>query len=152
MMERKAAELAAFSGKIYVATMEYKYGWEKWGVLTEDEASAKKIFKELMASPDIKTVEKENFDDAREEYKFRLSCYRDERREMVRRLEFYDLIEPVKPLRKEFTFHLKEITEPTDIDQKMFETNQVIFEINDAEYVHSGGGYSKTEYTPRASG
>ncbi len=136
--EHRARERAAFSGKIYVAKMEYKYGWEKWGVLAEDETSATKLFKEWIASPETKELEKENFDNAREEYKECLKDYRDEHREMMRDLEFRDLIEPVKPLRKEFTFHLTEV----DLDKEKFE-------INETQPLDNGGGWEHDIYNKR---
>ena len=146
MMERRATQLASFNGKIYIANLEYKYGWEKWGIGAIDIASATKLFKELMSSSDWKEAEKENFDNAKEEYKTNLFFYKKEQRKLVKRAEPCDLIEPAKPLRKEFSFALKEITEATDLEQKMFETNQFDFEIKEAEYLESGGGWEHNMY------
>ena len=136
--ERRAVERTAFKGAVYVARFEYKYGWEKWGVLAKDEASAMKLFEELITSLDMKEVEKENFDDAREDYKESLKDYREASREMMRSLEFCDLIEPVKPLRKEFTFHLVEVIE-ADLDKEEFEIDEV-------QPVDSGGGWEHDIY------
>ena len=146
MMEHRAAELASFNGKIYIANFEYKYGWERWGVLAKDEISARKLFKELLASSDMKEVERENFDYAKEEYKFRLSCYRDDRKKMIEKLEFWDVIEPIKPLRKEFKFQISEIVGATDDDRMILEKNHVILDIEEAEYVDSGGGWTHNLY------
>ena len=139
--ELRAAERAAFNGKVYVAKMEYKYGWMTEGVLAEDEVSATKLFKELLTSPEMKETEKENFDDAREEYKECLKDYREAHREMIRGLEFRELIEPVKPLRKEFTFHLTEVTQ-VDLDKEEFE-------INETRPIDSGGGWEHDIYNER---
>lgn len=146
MMERRSAALASFNGKIYIANFEYKYGWERWAVGAIDIAAATKSFQESMPSSGLKEVERENFEHAKEEYKTSLFFYRKEQRRLIREGGSCNLIEPVNPLRKEFSFKLKEITEATDLEQKMFEANQFDFEINEAEYLDSGGGWKHNMY------
>ena len=136
--ERRALERAAFKGVVYVAKIQYKYGWEKWGVLAEDKASATKLFEELITSPEMKEIEKENFDDARDEHKESLKDYREAYREMVHGSGFRELVEPIKPLRKEFVFQLTEVAE-ADVDKESFEINEV-------QPVDSGGGWEHNLY------
>ena len=136
--ERRATERATFKGAVYIARMEYKYGWHREGVLAENESSATKLFKELIASPEMKETEQENFKYAMDDYKEYMNEYRGARRENVSDFTFGELVEPVKPLRKEFVFQLMEVAE-ADLDKEEFEINEV-------QPVDSGGGWEHNLY------
>ena len=132
-LELRAAERASFVGKVYIANLEHKYGWEQWSVYAQDEESARTLFKESLASPHEKSEVKQRFDDAVEDYREELRDYREERRESMHDLKPFELEEPVKPLRSDFILRLVEVVE-SDLDPEEFE-------INDVQLVNFDGGY-----------
>ena len=122
--ERRAAERAVFKGAVYVGKFEYRYGWETWGVLARDTASASQLLEEWLTWQETKELEKENFDDAAYGYREAVVEYREARKDFVSDPRSGVPVEPVKPLRKEFVFHLAQVEE-SDLDWDEFEINEI---------------------------
>ncbi len=122
--ERRASDRAVFQGAVYVGKFEYRYGWETWGVLASDASSAGQLLEEWLTEQETKEIEKENFDDAAYGYREALVEYREARREFERGSGSCAPVAPVKPLRKEFAFHLAQVEE-SGLDWEGFEINEI---------------------------
>lgn len=132
-MIQRQAERASFDGEIFVANLEFRYGWERWGVYARDIASARTIFEQELTSAATKEDVAERFCEAMEEHRLEMKSYREELREHIREHSYSNINKPVKPVRSDFMLKITSV-EPVILDKEKFEINEV-------ELIGWGGEY-----------
>lgn len=127
--EREAAERTARREGcvVYLGRFESQIGYIRLGVLTRNEATARKIFKSWLADPDCgKQISQDHFDEARDDHQGKMEIYREEVREWKSdsgyALDYPE--KPERPLRSHYTLRLVEVVpDGDDIDPEKFEAD-----------------------------